>query len=156
MKERKPLRLKGYNYFKPGYYFVTIRSGNMNYPFCSIVKGEVSLNEIGMIIEEQWKWLFDRYNYILIDEYVIMPDHFHAILRIISGNVGDGRDRPLRCQKRKSLSQLIGAFKTTSSKRIHLAGYKDFKWYRSFNDRILREHELNIKRSYIKSNPLKY
>jgi len=156
MKNRKSLRLKGYDYSKPGYYFVTIRSGNKNYPFCNIVDGEVILNEIGMIIEKQWKWLFDKYDHVLIDEYVIMPDHFHAILRIVSGNAGDGLDRPLRCQKRRPLSQLIGAFKTTSSKRIHLAGYKDFKWYRSFNDRILREHELNIKREYIGLNPKRY
>jgi len=156
MKNRKSLRLKGYDYRKPGYYFVTIRSGNKNYPFCNIVDGEVVLNEIGMIIAKQWKWIFDRYDHILIDEYVIMPDHFHAILQINSGTVRDDLDRPLLCQKRRSLSILIGAFKTTSSKRIHLAGYKVFKWYRSFYDRILREHELNIKRSYIRLNPKRY
>jgi hypothetical protein len=41
----------------------------------------------------------------------------------------------------------------TSSKLIHEAGYKDFKWKRSFHDRILRENELDIKRNYIKNNP---
>ncbi|WP_281228350.1 transposase [Flavobacterium aquiphilum] len=40
--------------------------------------------------------------------------------------------------KIKSLSSLMGAFKTTSSKMIHQVGFADFAWQRSFHDHIIR------------------
>ena len=57
--------------------------------------------------------------------------------------------------KIKSLSELIGAFKTMSSKELHQKGLKEFKWQRSFYDRIIRnEKELYQIRKYIEQNPL--
>ncbi|RKY35910.1 MAG: hypothetical protein DRP78_04940 [Candidatus Omnitrophota bacterium] len=46
--------------------------------------------------------------------------------------------RDLSLHKIKSLSSLIGAFKTTSSKLIHKNGMFDFTWQRSFYDHIIR------------------
>ncbi len=81
----------------------------------------------------------------------MMPNHLYVLLLI----VGNGRDRPLR--KIKSLSELIGAFKTTSSKLIHMAGLKDFHWQRSFYDHVIRgEKELREIREYIVNNPKKW
>ena len=59
--------------------------------------------------------------------------------------------------KIKSISSLLGAFKTTSSKQIHLAGNEDFAWHRSFHDNIVRNSEAfrNIDR-YITNNPKKW
>ena len=100
-----------------------------------------------------------------------MPDHFHGIIRYLpdylipecvgdarehpSGHQRAGHDPPVHSRKIKPLPEIIGAFKTTSSKKIHLAGYTDFKWKRSFNDRILRDYELGMKREYIGNNPKK-
>jgi len=56
--------------------------------------------------------------------------------------------------KIKSLSDIIGAFKTTSSKDIHLAGFPNFFWQRSFYERIIRsEGEAYKTRQYIRDNP---
>ena len=67
--------------------------------------------------------------------------------------VGNGRDRSLHT-KIKTLSELIGAFKTTSSKRIHQAGLLKFRWQKSFYDHIIRnEINLNRIREYIINNP---
>jgi len=174
--KRKIIRLQNFDYLGPKNYFVTIEPNNKKYPFCKINDGKIILNDIGRIIEVQWKWLFDQYPYIGIDEYVIMPDHFHGIIRYlpeyqipkfpskssdfesvraIRESSSEKGKAPLSLPKIKPLPEIIGAFKTTSSKIIHLAGYKDFKWKRSFNDRILRNYELGIKREYIKNNPLK-
>lgn len=155
MQERKVIRLQKFDYSSSKYYFVTILPDNKKYKFSEIINARIKLTGIGKIVKQQWLWLFDRYPYIKLDEYVIMPDHFHGIIRYLPENVGDGRDHRLRYQKIKPLPEIIGAFKTTSSKRIHLAGYTDFKWRRSFNDRVLREYELGIKREYIHNNPLK-
>jgi putative transposase len=160
VRERKIIRLAGYDYSSPGLYFVSICTQNRECVFGEIVSqynheicGMV-LNEYGKIVKNRWEWLFRQYRYIELDEYAVMPNHFHGIVNIVGdvNNVGDGRDRPLRGIK--PLSQLIGAFKTTSSKLIHQNGLIDFKWQRSYHDRIIRdEYELNRIRNYIKTNP---
>jgi len=194
MRTRKIIRLKGYDYCKEGRYFVTIEPHDRKYPFCKILDGKIILYEIGKIIDEQWKWIFLRYDHILMDEYIIMPDHFHGIIRILPDAQLDGSGKILHDsqldrsgkslhdsqldvratlespsmprealeppvhldhnhQNRLPLYRIIGAFKMTSSKLIHQAGYLDFKWKRSFHDRIIREDEIEIKRAYIKNNP---
>lgn len=73
----------------------------------------------------------------------------------IWNSVGTVRDLSVHEEiKIKSLSSLIGAFKTTSSKIIHQAGFLDFAWQRSFHDHIIRNEKsyLNIS-NYIDSNP---
>ena len=56
--------------------------------------------------------------------------------------------------KIKSLSELIGAYKTTVSKQIHLAGEERFNWQKSFHDRIIRnEMEFGRIINYIDDNP---
>jgi REP element-mobilizing transposase RayT len=175
--ERKPMRLTGYDYSTNGAYFVTIciKNGICNFGNVVISDGlyhpEIVLNEYGKIIETQWKWLFDRYMHISMDDYVIMPDHFHGIIHFSAGNdtasVGNGRDRSLQSpqcdrslyiqkERIKPLPQIIGAFKTTSSKLIHSAGCLPFKWQKSYYDRVIRDElELQNVRQYIRSNPLK-
>lgn len=170
MRIRKIIRLKGYDYSQAGYYFVTIEPFDCKYFFSKISNEKIILNDIGKIIDNQWKWIFSRFDYIQIDEYVIMPDHFHGIIRILPDSKSNvratlespsmpraGQDPPVHLHKnfnnRLNLSHIIGAFKTTSSKLIHESGYIDFKWKRSFHDRIIRDDELNIKRNYIKNNP---
>lgn len=180
--ERKLNRLQGYDYSSAGAYFITINAHDREHIFGVINNGVMKLNEYGIILDRQWKWLFKQYDYIAPDEYVIMPDHFHGILHIVeNGNVvgncatigngtvigndtsignsaviGNGRDRSLRANKIKPLSELIGAFKTTSSKLIHETGKTDFRWQKSYYDRIIRdEEELNRIRLYIINNPVK-
>ena len=81
-----------------------------------------------------------------------MPNHFHGIITI----VGTGRDLSLQ-PKTKSLSELVGAFKTTSSKRIHQLGMPSFQWQRSFYERIVcNDDELRRIREYIQTNPLRW
>lgn len=51
----------------------------------------------------------------------------------------------------------MGAFKTTTSKQIHLTGYKSFAWQRSFHDHIIRdEKSFNNISNYIFANPTKW
>ena len=59
--------------------------------------------------------------------------------------------------KIKSLSSLMGALKTTTSKQIHELGFEDFSWHRSFHDHIIRnEKEYNLISNYIDLNPQKW
>ncbi len=161
---RKSMRLKDYDYSQDGYYFVTICVRNKTKYFGEIINGEMILNEIGEIAQKQWLWLAEQYDYVKLDEWIIMLNHLHGIL-IIENDinpvaVGAGRDLPLQrrqMRKIKSLSELIGAFKTTSSKLIHQNGLSEFQWQRNYYERIIRnEKELDKIRKYIFENPLKW
>jgi hypothetical protein len=91
------------------------------------------LNEYGKIAEQQWHWLGEQYPYVVLHEFVVMPNHIHGIIEIKRANVvGTGHDLSLQHDssvsiKIKSLSELMGAYKTTSSKKIHLLGYEAFQ-----------------------------
>jgi putative transposase len=159
LKQRKLNRKKDFNYSQDGCYFVTIVvKGRENY-FGKFVNNEIILNKYGEIINNQWVWLHNQYKYLNLDEFIVMPNHVHGIININSGHVGTGRDLSLHDQhiKIKPLSELIGAFKTTSSKLIHINGLNVFSWQRSFHDHIIRtEREyLNIK-NYIQNNPMNW
>lgn len=152
MQERKLNRLLGFDYSQDGAYFVTLCVKNHRNVLGNIVDYQVELNSNGEIVRKQWEWLLSHYSYVMRDEYIVMPNHFHAILWI---NVGNGRDRSLK--KTKSLSEIIGAFKTTSSKIIHASGDTGFCWQKSFWDRIIRDdEELDKIRYYIKENPVNW
>ena len=76
-----------------------------------------------------------------------MPNHVHAIIEIDSDMASE------QSIKIKSLSELVGAYKTTSSKQIHLAGFYSFAWQRSFHDHIIR-NDASYERisNYIETN----
>ncbi|RKX85803.1 MAG: hypothetical protein DRP58_05310 [Spirochaetes bacterium] len=60
-------------------------------------------------------------------------------------------------RKYKPLSQIIGAFKTTTSKIIHMTGYHNFTWQRSYYDHIIRNNDSLIRiRKYIINNPVNW
>jgi len=132
MHTRKLNRLKEYDYSQTGFYFVTICTKNRIHYFGEINNGQIILNRIGEIVNRQWLWLAQQYPFVRLDQHIVMPNHVHGILILDGELVGNGRDRSPpdseSNQKIKSLSELIGAFKTTSSKLIHESGLLEFKW----------------------------
>jgi len=149
--------LDEYDYSQPGHYFVTLCTKDRTHWFGEIKDGEIVLNEYGSILQKQWNWLPEQYPYVELDVFAVMPNHFHGVIAIVGDGciVGGGRDRPLR--KTKPLPELIGAFKTTSSKLIHQAGGNEFHWQRSFYDHIVRDElSLNRIREYIVNNPAQW
>jgi REP element-mobilizing transposase RayT len=97
---RRSIRLKGYDYSQAGLYFVTICVQNQRCLFGKIENGEMILNNLGKIIENEWLNLKNKYSQIELDTFIIMPNHFHAILQIVHPNntvlqtVGAGSARP--------------------------------------------------------------
>ncbi|WP_112112474.1 transposase [Flavobacterium aciduliphilum] len=185
MKQRKSNRLKGYDYSKNNLYFVTNcvknnlcclgrvipvgtgRDLSVHHPEIHHPEKEyiMELNQYGLIVEERIHWLMSQYGYVDIHNYIVMPNHFHIILEIdssllknkISENNSERTAREQSEQKIKSLSSLIGALKTTSSKLIHQENFTDFAWHRSFHDHIIRDEKsyTNIS-NYIDLNPEKW
>jgi REP element-mobilizing transposase RayT len=111
-------QLPGFDYSSNGGYFVTICVKNRIPYFGTIQKGIMTLNTYGEIVLEKWKWLEQQYKYVQLGNCIVMPNHFHGII-FINNSVGTGRNLSLQKTKIKSLSELIDAFKTVSSKEIN-------------------------------------
>ncbi|MGZ8484527.1 MAG: transposase [Candidatus Binatia bacterium] len=167
--------MAGFDYSQPGGYFVTVVVDDRKCVFGTVTGGGFELSSSGEIVHEQWQWIAKQYPYVAPDEFVVMPNHVHGIISIVDlpvdnppakSDVGAARERPVLVpappldaaplhRNVKTLSELIGAFKTTSAKRIHDAGLKSFQWQRSFYERIIRsEQEAHRIREYIQTNPL--
>jgi REP element-mobilizing transposase RayT len=92
---RRSIRLEEFDYSSPGVYFVTVVTYHRVRMFGEVVEGEMKLNQFGLIVAQAWEWLPARYPYVILDPYIVMPNHFHGILRIIE-LVRAGRDPPLQ------------------------------------------------------------
>ncbi|NCA85103.1 MAG: transposase [Clostridia bacterium] len=79
---RRSIRLKGYDYSRPGWYFITINCKNRARLFGEVKDKKMILNDAGRMVELQWLALKDRYWNIALHEFQVMPDHFHSILEI--------------------------------------------------------------------------
>jgi putative transposase len=130
--------------------------------FGEVVNCEMQLNRLGMIVSQAWEWLACQYLYVDVEPYVIMPNHFHAIIQIREiGDFCSGGLRPaaIKNNKTKPLGQLIGAFKTRSSKYINIERGTQGSptWQRNYYEHIIRNSaELEKIGKYILSNPVRW
>jgi REP element-mobilizing transposase RayT len=173
---RRSIRLRNYDYSQPGAYFVTICTYQKQPWFGEIKNGQMYLNQLGKIVADEWlKTCKIRPNFQL-DEWVIMPNHFHGIVIIndYSGDnqsLGNGQsasrfrrtqfdqltdhDAPPQ-QKPNSLSSCIAGFKSAVTKRINLLRQNTDTpiWQRNYYESILRDEKyLAVVREYIINNP---
>ncbi len=91
---RRSIRLKGYDYSQAGLYFITICVKNRACLFGHIeCKGapcgypKMILNDAGKMIYDEWNKLPERFPNIQLHEYIVMPNHFHAILEIVGATL---------------------------------------------------------------------
>jgi REP element-mobilizing transposase RayT len=82
LHSRHSIRLKGYDYASAGLYFITLCVQNREHLFGKIQDGGMILNEYGKIVHEEWLNSAKIRKEIALHEFIIMPDHFHAILEI--------------------------------------------------------------------------
>jgi len=108
------------------------------------------------MVQETWQKLPNYYSGINIDEYIVMPNHFHGII-VLNG-------RPQGGAPTLSLSDIIHRFKSLTTSRYHYGVKNDHwsrfpgrLWQRSYHDHIIRnEKSLSQIRQYIQSNPGKW
>jgi REP element-mobilizing transposase RayT len=102
-----------YDYAALGAYFVTVCAYEGAHIFGNIRKGVMELNAVGKIVRNEWLKTAELRPNIRLDEFVVMPNHFHAVVWI----VGRGRiDDVLFCRgtaRRAPTKQNIGPIKQT-------------------------------------------
>lgn len=150
--QRKPNRLKSYNYSLPGYYFITICTHKQKELFGKIKNGKIIFNESGLIIKKNLDILNNFCKDVEVDHSIIMPNHVHLILISYKYEKHDS-DR-----SKMIVSKLIQQFKSSCTKDIRNIKKRNIVvWQRSFYDRIIRnEKELYNIRKYVELNPLKW
>jgi REP element-mobilizing transposase RayT len=149
---RKSIRLIEYDYSQPGNYFVTVCTKNHECIFGTILNGKMNLNEEGIIVDSCWNGIHEHFSNVELDEYVVMPNHFHGIITICEC---DGRGEVTSPLPMPTLGQIIAYFKYQSTKLINeLHNTPGIKcWKRSYYDRIIRDEKgLITIRDYIANN----
>lgn len=100
MKIRKTLRLKNYNYSDAGSYFITICTKDREYLFGKIIDGVMELNNSGIIAHKMLQRIPNMHNNIVLDQFVVMPNHLHAIIAIVDQiSVGNASEPKIKNTK---------------------------------------------------------
>ncbi|HRP02760.1 MAG TPA: transposase [Candidatus Kapabacteria bacterium] len=154
---RKSIRLKGYDYAQAGLYFITICCQNRANLFGHIENGKMILNDAGIMVENEWLKLPERYKNIQLHEYVVMPNHFHAILEINTQN----ENITVGATKNKTVGDMVGAFQSiVTVKYIHGVKQNNWErfdgklWQRNYFEHIIRNDKAYQQISeYIINNP---
>ncbi|HBQ61125.1 MAG TPA: transposase [Balneolaceae bacterium] len=166
---RKSIRLDGWDYRNPWYYFVTICTMDRRHYFGEIRNGMMGLTEQGCAAWYFWNEIPNHFDNVKLDEFVVMPDHVHGIIQIIpdeNGNhsVGtlyatslqktDSKNRMAEISpKPKSLSAVVRSYKSAVTRWCNRKNYK-FEWQPRFYDHIIRNQKsLDSIRQYINMNP---
>lgn len=79
---RHSIRLSGFDYAAPAVYFITLCTENREPLFGRIVNAEMQLSEAGIIIRDEWLRTPILRPTVHLDEFIVMPNHFHAIVGI--------------------------------------------------------------------------
>ncbi len=135
--------------------FVTICSREARCTFSRILDGEVDLKPIGRIVDEEWRNTSVIRPDVLLDRYVVMPNHLHLIVYVPGSGTNRAANRELHRIPR-SLGSIVAQFKATVTRRVRsLLNDPHYEvWQRGFFDRVIRsERELERTRTYILDNP---
>ena len=152
---RKRTRLKNYDYSTPGKYFITVCTKDKKCLLGKIVGDgdfdvpRMKLSEYGQIVDKYINFMNNKYFYISVDKYVIMPNHIHLILNILRFKNGSSETaEPYNNEISKFMSVL---------KRYCNLEYGENIWQRSFNDHIIRGEKDFLKIwEYINTNVFKW
>ena len=159
---RKQIRLKDFDYSQGGAYFITICTHEHAHLFGEIIGDEhvgahlcVRPHEPDGMVET---WLYElerRFEGVVLDCYVIMPNHIHFVIR---------KEKDSGAHTGAPLPEIVKWFKTQTTNayiRAVKAGlYAPFDghlWQRNYYEHVIRhEQELQEIRSYILNNPGKW
>ena len=146
----KPLRNKNIDYRK-GQFFVTIQVAHNKSVLGAIAGERVILNELGRSVQAVLEGLPLKYPELELGEYVVMPNHIHAIFTI----------HPCDTNKENHLGFLVGRFKGTAAfvyGKLKRAGkvpdIGEHLWQCDYwDDLISSKEEYCAYAHYIRNNP---
>lgn len=161
--KRKSIRMPSYDYSFPGEYFITICTNKQLDKFGEVIEGKLILNNIGEIVYKFWFEIPKHFANVELDEFVVMPNHFHGIIFLKGMCRGEVSSPQVRQGKGilplQTLGQVVAFYKYQTTKLINEIRNKPGLsfWQRNYYERVIRnDDELNRIREYIIYNPLKW
>ena len=159
-QRRKSIRLKGYDYSQAGLYFITICIQNRKHLLGKIENGKMILNDAGKMVKKIWNEIPNDFTNTKLHEYIIMPNHFHAIIEIVGADSISVQNTDLikrvemdsaPTETKTSIPNIIQSFKRYTTIK-YIDGVKNKNW-QSFNKRFWQrnywEHIIRNEKSYI-------
>ena len=147
MKARRSIRLKDYDCSQQGAYFVTICVYGRRCIFGDIHDAVMQRNEFGNLVLQTWHALPDHNSGIVLDAFVVMPNHVHGIVMIERAGLEPAPT---------ALPEIIRQLKTFSSRKINQLRNTPQQpiWQRGYYEHVIRHQaSLNNIREYIQQNP---
>ena len=148
--QRKQNRLRGYDYSRAGAYFVTVCTQDKCCTLCNVVgDGFPVPKRFGEIVEAYIARIGEKYPGVHVDNYVVMPNHIHLLLRF-AGGTGDPSP---------TLGEVMGWFKYAVTREVNRGmgteGTRVFQ--RSYHDHVIRDERDYLRIwEYIDGNPSKW
>jgi putative transposase len=84
---RRSMRLRRYDYSAPGAYFVTLCVQGRRCVFGDVVDGAMICNGLGAVVANAWNALPEHYPQVILDAFVVMPNHVHCVIVLTRGNI---------------------------------------------------------------------
>jgi REP-associated tyrosine transposase len=175
---RRSIRLKGYDYSRPGAYFLTMCVQDWEWKFGRVVNGKMQFSPAGEIAHRCWEEIPEHFKNAILDKFIIMPNHMHGIVILKSqeeesSSVGVGveyiqpRHNNLETQIERqnryqhvipnSISSILRSYKAAVTRLCRESGMFDFRWQRNYYEHIVRNYRaLYAIRAYIRNNPAKW
>jgi len=173
---RRSIRLQGYDYSRSGAYYVTLCTQDRACFFGEVVDTDMHLNDAGRLVSDSWRALPDRFPPIVLDAFVIMPNHIHGVVVItddattvhnrdvVGAGLVPARDGSIvgaTTRVAPTLGDVIGAYKSLVTvqyaRAVNARGWLPFRkrlWQRNYHEHVIRNAvSLNRIRHYILDNP---
>lgn len=154
---RRSIRLKRFDYRGPGPYFVTLVVEGRLARLGTISNSVVELSPCGRIVHDHWADLTHVLTGVILDEYIVMPDHFHGILTLPESRwVPSPQNRLVLSRPPRSLGSLLAQFKASTTRMVNeIEGTPGARlWQRNYFERVIGgAKELARVRRYITNNP---
>lgn len=133
------------------YYFITIDTYRQARIFGEILDDVMIINDLGLIVCYEWYHSALHREAIALDEFIVMPDQIHGILRTAKQEGGPtGAASP-------SLAAFVRAFKSAVTKQVNLARGTPGApvWQGIYRERAISgKDEYEAMRQYIIENPI--
>lgn len=171
-RNRKNIRLKGYDYSSKGLYFITICTKDRHHYFGETDNQKFEYSAIGGIAYTYWHEIPKHFKNVRLGEFVIMPNHIHGIIEIAGPRHGVAPQSSLESPVGPShgmangmanlnqfgktipgsISAIIGQFKSSVTRWCNKNDF-NFAWQSRFHDHIIRnEPEYTRIEQYIINN----
>jgi len=153
---RRILRLARHDY-AGGLYYVTQATQHRQRLFGALLNGRMRLSPAGRMVHDVWHEIPQFCPAYSVDEFVVMPDHIHGIVR-----VNRDEDNAHPDAERATLFDFMQRFKSLTTARYrHGVAERQWPrfdgrvWQREYYEHIVRHDDADLRRirDYIRNNP---